>query len=88
MPVPGGHVGDRGDLQRVSAPVTQQRLAQDRMADLGDLVDLLQLGVLHPVAALEDRVGEHVDVLVDRPRDEEAAVLAVVGGQVGPTAPE
>ncbi len=58
------------------------------MADLADLVDLLQLGVLHPVAALEDRVGEHVDVLVDRPGDEEAAVLAVVGGQIGSAAAE
>ena len=53
-----------------------------------DLVDLLHLGVLHPVAALEDRVGEHVDVLVDRAGDEEAAVLAVVGGQVGAAAAE
>ena len=31
---------------------------------------------------------QHVDVLVDRARDEEAAVLAVVGGQVGSAAAE
>src|SRR5581483_9816102 len=79
----GGHVGDRGDLQRRAVPVAQQALAQDRVADLSDLVDLLELGVLHPVAALEDRVHQHVDVLVDRGGDEKAAVLAVVGRQVG-----
>ena len=38
------------------------------MADLGDVVDLFDLGVLHPVSLLEDRVDQHVDVLVDRPR--------------------
>ena len=58
------------------------------MADLGRIVDLLELRVLHPVPPLEDRVGEHVDVLVDRPADEEAAVLAVVGGKVGAAASE
>ena len=31
----GGHVGDRRDLERVAAPVAQQGLAQDRVADLG-----------------------------------------------------
>src|SRR5271155_112637 len=38
-----GHIGDRGDLQRAAAPVAEQRLAQDRVADLADLVDLLEL---------------------------------------------
>ncbi len=33
-------------------------------------------------------MGEHVDVLVDRARDQEAAVLAVVGGQVRAAAAE
>ena len=89
-PMPGarGHVGHRGDLQRLAAPVADQRLAQDRVADLARVVDLLELRVLQPVAALEDRVREHVDVLVDRPADQEAAVLAVVGGQVGAAAAE
>src|SRR6185437_8306881 len=54
-----------------------------RVLDLLRLVDLLELRVLHPVALLEDRVGEHVDVLVDRPAHQEAAVVAVVGGDVG-----
>ena len=34
MPVPAGHIGDRRDLERVAAPVAQQRLAQDRVPDL------------------------------------------------------
>ncbi len=69
-------------------PVAQQRLAKDRVADLGDRVDFLADGVLHAVAALEHGVHEHVHVLVDRSRDEETPVLAVVRGQIGPTAPE
>ena len=81
QPGPGRDVGDHAHLERVAVPVAQERLAQDRVADLRGLVDLLELRVLHPVAALEDRVGEHVDVLVDRAADEEAAVLAVVRGR-------
>ncbi len=77
---PRRHIGDHAHFERIAVPVAQQRLAQDRMADLGWIVDLLELRVLHPVPALEDRVGEHVDVLVDRPADQEAAVLTVVGG--------
>ena len=58
------------------------------MADLGRIVDLLELRVLHPVPPLEDRVREHVDVLVDRPTDQEPAVLTVVGGDVGSASAE
>jgi hypothetical protein len=68
--------------------MSHERLAHDRMADLGRRVDLFHLGVLHAVAALEDGVGEHVDVLVDRTRDEESAVLTVVGREIGAAAPE
>ena len=85
---PRGDIRHRGDLERVAAPVAKQALAQDRVPDLADLVDLLHLGVLHAIALLEDRVGEHVDVLVDRPGHQEAAVLAVVGGEVGTAASE
>ena len=87
-PGAGGHVGHRRDLERLAAPVPDQHLAQDRVADLARVVDLLELRVLEPVAALEHGVREHVDVLVDRPADEEAAVLAVVGRQVGAAAAE
>src|SRR5271154_743068 len=37
------HVRHRGALQWVSPPVARERLAQDRMAYLGDLIDLLEL---------------------------------------------
>jgi hypothetical protein len=37
------HVRDRRDLERAAAPMAQQALAQDRMPDFADLVDLLQL---------------------------------------------
>ena len=82
-PRAGGDVGHRGHLEWVSPPVALEALAQDRMPDRRDVVDVLGLRVLHLVPALEDRVHQHVDVLVDRAGDEEPAVLAVVGGQVG-----
>ena len=88
IPVPAGTSATEAISSGLPRQWREQRLAQDRVLDLGDLVDLLGLGVLHPVAALEDRVGQHVDVLVDRPGDEEAAVLAVVGRQVGAAAAE
>ena len=44
------------------------------MADLSDGVDFFHLGVLHPITALEHRMDEHVDVLVDRPGHQKAAV--------------
>ena len=87
-PVPAGTSAITLTSERIAVPVAQQRLAQDRVADLGRIVDLLELRVLHPVPALEDGVGEHVDVLVDRAADEEAAVLAVVGGEIGAAAAE
>ena len=80
--MPGGHVGDRRQLERAAAPMPCERLAQDRVPDLGRIVDLLPLEVLEPVAALEVRRDEHVDVAIDRGRDHEAAVIAVVGGHV------
>ena len=83
----GGHIGDGGDLEGIALPVAQQRLAKDRVPDLGDVVDFLGFGVLHPVALLEGGVDEHVDVLVDRPCDEEPAELPVVRGEVRPATP-
>ena len=81
-------VGNHTHLQGITLPVALQCLPKDRMADLRGLVDLLELRVLHPVPALEDGVGEHVDVLVDRAADQEAAVLTVVGRHVGPAPAE
>ena len=88
MPVPAGTSATEAISSGSPRQWRTQRLAQDRVADLARVVDLLELRVLQPVAALEDRVREHVDVLVDRPADQEAAVLAVVGRQVGPAAAE
>ena len=88
MPVPAGTSATEAISSGSPRQCRHQRLAQDRVADLARVVDLLELRVLQPVAALEDRVREHVDVLVDRPADEEAAVLAVVGRQVGAAAAE
>src|SRR6478736_7737106 len=58
------------------------------MLDLGGLVDLFEARVLHAVSPLEDGVGQHVDVLVDRPPDQESASLAIVRGKVGSSAAE
>ena len=88
IPVPAGTSATEAISSGFPRQWRSERLAQDRMPDLGDLVDVLGLRVLHLVAALEDRVHQHVDVLVDRAGDEEAAVLAVVGGQIGAAAAE
>ena len=56
------------------------------MTDLGDLVDLLRLRVLHSPALLKLGMGEHVHVLVDRAGHKEAPMLAIIGGQIGATA--
>ncbi len=68
--------------------MTQQGLAEDRVLDLRDRVDLLGVGVLDAVPLLEDGVRQHVDVLVDRAAEQISAVLAVVGGKVGAAAAE
>jgi hypothetical protein len=63
--------------------VTQQGLAEDRVPNLTDLVHLLHVGVLHAVAPLENGVRQHVNVLVDGPGYEKAAVIAIVRREVG-----
>ena len=85
-PVPAGMSATDAISSGLPSQWRQQRLAQDRVADVARVVHLLELRVLQAEALLEHRVGEHVDVLVDRPRDQEAAVRAVVGGQVGAAA--
>ncbi len=40
---PRRHVGDHADFERIAVPVAEQRLSQDRVADLGGVVDLLEL---------------------------------------------
>ena len=68
-PGPGGDVGDRRDLERVCRCQWRSSVSRRIGWRISDgLVDLLELRVLQPVAALEDRVREHVDVLVDRAR--------------------
>ena len=56
--------------------------------DLVDRFDVLELRILQVDARRERPHDRDVDVLVDRRRDEEAAVLAVVRRQVGAAAAE
>ena len=88
MPVPAGTSATEAISSGAPFQWRRMRLAQDRMADLGGVVDLLDLRVLHPVAALEHGVGDQVDVLVDRAADQEAAAALVVRRQVGAAAAE
>jgi hypothetical protein len=65
-----------------------QRFANDRMLHLVDRAHALDLRVLDDQILDERVVQRDVHVLVDRRRDDEAAVLAIVGRQVGATAAE
>jgi hypothetical protein len=58
------------------------------MANLRRMFDILRLLVLHPIGSLEDRVHEHVHVLVDRAGDEEPPMSRVVRPKVGSASTE
>jgi hypothetical protein len=66
--------------------VVLDRRVEDRVADLLGALDLLPLEVLEPEPPREGGRQHHVDVTVDRRGHGEAAVLAVVGGEVGAAA--
>ena len=70
-PVPGGDVGHAGDLDARLDPLHPQGLTDDRVADVVDGVDSLQLGVLQEVVVDERAVDGDVAVAVDRRRDHE-----------------
>ena len=59
-----------------------------RLLDFVHGGDALELGILDDNLGLKGPVLRDVDIFVDRRRDEEAAVLAVIRGQVGPAAAE
>ena len=86
-PGAGRNVGHAGDFQRVRLKSDQlERFADDRMLDLVDRLHALELGIFDDQVVDEGLVQRDVDVLVDRRRDQEAAVLAVIGRQVGAAA--
>ena len=53
------------------------------MLDLVERIHFFELGVFEQIAVDEAAMDGDVDVLVDRRRDDEPAVLAVVRRQVG-----
>ena len=69
-------------------PRELQRFADDRVLDLVHGSHALELRVLDDQLVDERAMERDVDVLVDRGRDDEAAVLAVVRRQVGAAAAE
>src|SRR5919109_4066819 len=58
------------------------------MANLRRVIDILRLLVLHPVCSLEDRVHEHVDVLVDCAGNEKTPMCRVVRREVSSASAE
>jgi hypothetical protein len=89
QPGSGRDVGERGDLDLRRAHADHlQRFADDRVMDLVDLRDVLELRVLEEDAGHERAHRRHVHVLVDRGRDDRSAVLPVVRRQVRAAAPE
>ena len=86
---PGWDIRERRDLY-LRRPEAQhvKRLADDRVLDLRDPVDVFQFRVLQKNALDERAHHGHIDVLVDGRRDEIAAMLPVVGRQIGAPASE
>ncbi len=85
----GRDVGHAGDLDVTAGDAGQaQRLADDRVLDVVDLLDALDLRVAQDDLFERGLHQRHVDVLVDRGGHQEPAVLPVVRGQVGAAAAE
>ena len=71
---------------RISHVQQVQRLADDRVLDFVDVSTRSSLEYLTNQLAAQGLVQGDVDVLVDGRGDQEAGVLAVVGGEVGAAA--
>ena len=83
----GRNVGECGDLDLRRPEVEfEQRLANEPVLHVIDPLDVLELRVLQEDARREGPHHGDVDVLVDRRRDQEPAVVLVVGRQVGAAA--
>ncbi len=88
-PGPVRHVRHGDDLEVVAEAEEPQRGTHQVVLDVVRARRLLVPGVLHAQEAVRrGAVDVDVDVLVDGGAADEAAVLRVVGGQVGPPAPE
>ena len=89
-PGAGRDVGHAGDLQVAAVDARPARSASRMIGCCSSprARDALQLRVLDDQLGHEGLVDRDVDVLVDGGRDQEAAVLAVVGRQVGAAAAE
>ena len=70
------------DFQRGRHIIDEKHLTDETVLDLRDILGLLRFRVLEEVAGQETLVDRDVDVLIDGRRDDETAVLRVVGGQV------
>ena len=87
QPRAGRDVGHAGQLEVLAVDADElHRLADDRVAQLGGVLHPLELRVLDDPVGDERLVERDVDVAVDGGGDEEAAVLFVVGREVGPPA--
>ena len=83
----GGNVGDGDDLDSILNVEILQRLACQRMLDILQTSDGLGFAVLNPNLVVKDwRIYVQVHVLVDRHRQDEAAMLAIERGQIGSAA--
>jgi hypothetical protein len=86
-PGSGRDVGQRRDLDLFGHAGKQfERLADDAVPDLIDGIDMLDLGIFQVDARLERPDQADIDVFVDRGRDQEALMVAVIGGEVGAAA--
>src|SRR5262245_16288334 len=79
---PRRYVGHAGELEVLLDPDQLESLPNDRMLDVVDAVDELQLRVLQEDRAHEAVMDHDVDVSIDRRRDHEPFVITVVGRKI------
>jgi hypothetical protein len=88
-PGAGRNVGERRDLVlRFGDAHHRECFADERMLDVFEARDLFDLGVLEEHAGPERAVDRDPHVLVDRGREQEAAVVLVIRRQIGAAAAE
>ena len=89
QPRSGRNVGDRHNLDPIGNPEEPQRFAGEGVFHLIDMIHKLGLRIAHANFVVHDRrIHVQVHVLVDAHGQNEAALLAVERGQIGPAAAE
>src|ERR1022692_2115095 len=79
----GRHVGQHSDLDGRLNARAHQRLANQLMLQVANLVDDLFLGIADVNQVVETRRHDYIDIFIDRRTDHQAFVLSIVTREIG-----